>query len=386
MFGSLVFATLYLIVIVFLLALQIRELMKSVTDSLYRYKNVILIGSVLFVFVYTISFLTYYLSCIKTMTEPNVVQIFHMFLAFPDSFSYIAIPVLGIICLALFVSNIALIRHEGLRAKNVLSAVLAFVFIGSTIAVKNYSDLTYEYFVVSSDYSNRALIVSVHTGVVAFVQLMICYFECMFFGTVVMGYITAKHRPSYDNDFIIILGCSINKKGGLLPLLKARTNRAIKYAWEQEIETGKPILYVPSGGQGPNEVISEGSAMELYLLSHGAEQDEVFAEKKSRNTYENFKFSKEIIDGMKPDAKVVFATTNYHIFRSGMLARKAGVEAEGIASETKWYFWPNGFVREFFAILSMKRKEHCMVAAGMAVLCALLIHIYYIVETYYIFG
>ena len=56
-----------------------------------------------------------------------------------------------------------------------------------------------------------------------------------------------------------------------------------------------------------------------------------------------------------PDAKVCFVTTNYHVLRSGMLARKAGLDAEGLASTTKWYFWPNGLARELVAITSMYR-------------------------------
>ena len=81
-------------------------------------------------------------------------------------------------------------------------------------------------------------------------------------------------------------------------------------------------------------------------------------------------FSKALIDGLMPGAKIAFATTNYHILRSGILARYAGFDAEGIAGDTKWYFWPNGFVREFFGILTMHLRGHCIVAAVTALLCA----------------
>ena len=182
----------------------------------------------------------------------------------------------------------------------------------------------------------------------------------------IMGYVAVKHIPSHDKDFIIILGCLISKEGGLLPLLKARTNRAIKFAWEQEIDTGKKLRFVPSGGKGHNEVIAEGSAIELYLLSHSAEFYEVFTEKHSKNTYENMLFSKKIIDEINPDAKIAFATTNYHILRSGILARRAGFDAEGIASKTKWYFWPNGFIREFFGILAINKKAHILTISACA--------------------
>ena len=180
-----------------------------------------------------------------------------------------------------------------------------------------------------------------------------CYLDLFLSGTLLMALLASRHTPDYDKDFVIIPGCSISKKGGLLPLLKARTNRAILFAWDQERASGKPARYIPTGGQGPDEIISEGSAMELYLLSHGAEQYEILPEKESVNTYENMLFSKRIVDETCPGAKVCFVTTNYHVLRSGILARQVGLDAEGLASVTKWYFWPNGLAREIFAILSM---------------------------------
>ena len=184
-----------------------------------------------------------------------------------------------------------------------------------------------------------------------------------------MGFLAARHKPAYDKDFVIIPGCSISKQGGLLPLLKGRTNRAIRFAWDQERATGKPVHYIPTGGQGPDEIMSEGSAMEFYLLSHGAEQYEVLPEKTSVNTYENMLFSKRLIDEVAPEAKTCFVTTNYHVLRSGILARKVGLDAEGLASDTKWYFWPNGFAREVIAILVMAPWLH-LAAAGIGFLCA----------------
>ena len=105
-------------------------------------------------------------------------------------------------------------------------------------------------------------------------------------------------------------------------------------------------------------------------MTHGAEECEVIPEKQSRNTWENFCFSKKLIEEMTPHPKVAFATTNYHILRSGILANKAGLDAQGIAGDTKWYFWPNGFVREFFGILAMERKVHLRAVAVIAAVCA----------------
>ena len=71
----------------------------------------------------------------------------------------------------------------------------------------------------------------------------------------------------------------------------------------------------------------------------------------STNTLQNMEFSKKLIEQRTSEGKVAFSTTNYHVFRGGMLAGQAGLQAEGMGSKTKWYFWPNAFVREFAGLL-----------------------------------
>ncbi len=337
-----VFNGIILLLVFFILAAGV-YLIKSLFDSLYHYRNVMLIAGIIFSGMLIFTLYSYLIECLMQTKELTLRYIFKEFVNFPNKFANYTIPVFAIICLLITISNISLIRHEGLRPKNLLGVLLGGMFVGGTFGLRFLSSMSESYIL---------------SYVILFCELMLCYLECFFLGTVLMAYLAAKQKPRYDKDYAIILGCSIDKKGGLLPLLKGRTNRAIKFAWEQEIATGKSVRYIPSGGQGPNEIMSEGSAMELYLLSHGAESDEVYAEKESRNTYENFAYSKKIIDGLSEYANVCFVTTNYHMYRSGLLAQKAGINAEGIASRTKWYFWPNGFVREFFAILLMHKKVH----------------------------
>ena len=184
------------------------------------------------------------------------------------------------------------------------------------------------------------------------------YMECTVIAIWIMGYAVLKIKPVYEKDYVIILGCSISKTGLLRPLIKKRVNRAIHFVWEQEIKNEKTAYYVPSGGKGDDEPLSEGSAMELYLLSHGAEDFEVFPEKKSRNTEENLRFSKKIINDLNPDAKIAVVTSDFHVLRSGMLAKNEGMEVQVIGSESKLYFWPGAFFRETIAILYMYRKVH----------------------------
>ena len=341
----------------------------SAKKTLYSYANILLIGGLLFNTVFLIV-CTRFLLTIPLDTAVDFTYFYESLLAFPRTFSYYAFFVILFICVLLGISNVELIRHEGFRLHNALSLLVAGLYGGGTMAVYLIADKLYESIFVPLGLSTNPVFIVLSTVIPLFLLLVLCYFECILAGTGILGWIAARAVPAYDKDYIIILGCSIDKRGGLLPLLRGRVNRAVRFAWEQEIATGKALRYVPSGGQGPNEIMSEGSAMGFYLMTHGAEEYEVIPEKQSRNTWENFCFSKKLIEEMTPHPKVAFATTNYHILRSGILANKAGLDAQGIAGDTKWYFWPNGFVREFFGILAMERKVHLRAVAVIAAVCA----------------
>ena len=341
----------------------------SAKKTLYSYANIVLIGGLLFNSVFLIV-CTRFLLTIPPDTAVDFTYFYQSLLAFPRTFSYYAFFVILFICVLLGISNVELIRHEGFRLHNALSLLVAGLYGGGTMAVYLIADKLYESIFVPLGLSTNPVFIVLSTVIPLFLLLVLCYFECILAGTGILGWIAARAVPAYDKDYIIILGCSIDKRGGLLPLLRGRVNRAVRFAWEQEIATGKALRYVPSGGQGPNEIMSEGSAMGFYLMTHGAEEYEVIPEKQSRNTWENFCFSKKLIEEMTPHPKVAFATTNYHILRSGILANKAGLDAQGIAGDTKWYFWPNGFVREFFGILAMERNVHLRAVAVIAAVCA----------------
>ena len=88
-------------------------------------------------------------------------------------------------------------------------------------------------------------------------------------------------------------------------------------------------------------------------------------EDKSTNTMENLKLSKEIIDGMSDgeEKKIAFATSGYHVFRGYIMARKNEMEdAKGISAKTKFYFFPNAFLREFVGLLVDQKWKHIIFA------------------------
>ena len=96
--------------------------------------------------------------------------------------------------------------------------------------------------------------------------------------------------------------------------------------------------------------------MKNYLVEQGIDESIIYPETQSATTLQNMEFSKKIADGLKENANILFSTTNYHIFRSGMFSAKAGMQAYGIGAKTKWYFWPNAQMREFIGLLASEWK------------------------------
>ncbi len=97
------------------------------------------------------------------------------------------------------------------------------------------------------------------------------------------------------------------------------------------------------------------------LLSQEIGEERILLEDRSGDTAENMRFSAELIRQRDPAAKTAFFTTNYHVFRAGLKARRAGLRAEGMGAPTRWYFWPNAAVREFVGLLTEHRGKQALV-------------------------
>lgn len=152
-----------------------------------------------------------------------------------------------------------------------------------------------------------------------------------------------------DENAVIVLGSGI--RGELLTQgLKNRLDAAIECYKEN-----KELVIVVSGGQGPQEDITEALAMERYLLSQGIPQERIIKEEKATSTYENFVYSKALLDEhFGEDYSVAFVTNEYHIYRASSLARIAGLELVTHShSNTMWYtLFPSTF-RECLAVVKL---------------------------------
>ena len=107
--------------------------------------------------------------------------------------------------------------------------------------------------------------------------------------------------------------------------------------------------------------------MRRYLAEQGVPGERMILEDQSADTAENMRFSREKIMARSSDAKIAFSTTNYHVFRSGIKARRVKMRAVGMGAKTKWYFWPNAAVREFAGLLTQHRVKQGLILLSLIV-------------------
>lgn len=118
--------------------------------------------------------------------------------------------------------------------------------------------------------------------------------------------------------------------------------------------------------------------MKNYLIENGIEEDNILIEDKSKNTYENIKFSSNIINNKIKNAKIALSTTNYHVFRAGNIASSQNISVEGIGAKTKTYFGINAFIREFIATLFIEKKMHILIICCIILVEILMIGLQYL--------
>ncbi|MBP7187751.1 MAG: YdcF family protein [Ruminococcus sp.] len=338
------------------LLILLRRYRRSTKENLCRYTNEWLLGVIIFIAL-TIVMLLFTLIVLNANGEnPSVLDLFERTVLSSEMFTTLLFPVAVIVSLAISISNLVLMKNEGVCFRNMLGFILGIVLCVGTVSQFMIYPLLDKIGVDVHNYASFVVLaVNLSEDIIA---VVIAYLECVLLGTAISAVRAAKHVPAFNKDFILILGCQITKDGGLTKLLQSRTDRAVEFAEMQKKATGRDIIFVPSGGKGDDEVIAEAEAIHNYLVSKGIPEERILVENKSKNTDQNIHFSHGLISKAKENANIAFSTTNYHVFRAGCIADEAGIPMEGIGAKTKSYFWINAFIREFVAALHYEKKNH----------------------------
>jgi uncharacterized SAM-binding protein YcdF (DUF218 family) len=173
-------------------------------------------------------------------------------------------------------------------------------------------------------------------------------------------------------DFVVVLGAGLIR-GEVTRLLARRLDRG-RQVWERVRGRGGAPMMITSGGQGPDEPVSEARAMADYLIAAGVPEGAILLEDRSTTTLENLTFSRRIMVERKPDYRCVVVTSNYHVLRAALYARRAEVNGQVLGAPTARYFWPNAFLREFVAVLVEHRVKNivlCLLFGSVGLLALL---------------
>ena len=348
--GDIVIPISILIIIIYILIIKIKQYRKNAKYSFYQYKNISNLGIILFLS-------SMFINQVIQITKYNgFAYSIEFLLKSVDVFSKSMFPIVILTFIIVTISHLKLLKKEGISWKNMLGVILGTAIIIPTV----FPDLIYNFFdksMILPMYDKKGFYYHIYLWLELLSYSIVSYFECILISTVILAYRSAVRIPRFDKDYIIILGCMIRKDGTLTPILKNRADRAIEFSKMQKEASDKDIIFVPSGGKGNDEIISEGEAIKNYLVDQGISEEKILTENKSKNTYQNIKFSYELINKNSDNPNIAFSTTNYHVFRAGIIATEQNIRIEGIGSKTKSYFWINAFVREYIATIYSEKKQ-----------------------------
>ena len=244
----------------------------------------------------------------------------------------------------LFLNTRTILKRESRSLSHILTLFLAVLLLVLVVVPRSVEPTNFTQFALYLGYSVYGLIIFYLLHLTQFVvSLVLCNFS----------------RPKKNQDYIIVLGCWAGRED-IPPLLARRVERAAAFYREQNHRHRPPKL-VLSGGQGSDEICSEAEAMRAYAIKLGIPDEHLLMESKSTSTPENMQFSKEVMDrdfSKKRPYRCIYATTNYHVLRAGLFAKKAGLNIAGIGSKTAFYYLPNAVLREYIAYVHIHLKRN----------------------------
>lgn len=157
--------------------------------------------------------------------------------------------------------------------------------------------------------------------------------------------------PQQEVDYIVVLGAKVRSTGPSASLWD-RIRGANQY-----LQSHPDVVAIVSGGQGADEPMTEAEAMYDALIDLGISPQRVWMEDKATSTWENITFALDLIEektGHRPQ-KLGVVSSEYHLFRASLFAKKCGVEFVGIPAQTSrpsqminhfmrevagvWHFW-----------------------------------------------
>ena len=131
-----------------------------------------------------------------------------------------------------------------------------------------------------------------------------------------------------DPQLMVIFGCQVMPWGPSI-LLQDRLDTALDY-----LEDHPEVQVIVSGGQGPDEHISEAQCMVEYLTAHGLDEERILQEDRSLNTNQNIHYTLDLMEqqGMDLHQDVILVSNGFHLTRITMLWQRVFGEEGDIST------------------------------------------------------
>jgi uncharacterized SAM-binding protein YcdF (DUF218 family) len=156
---------------------------------------------------------------------------------------------------------------------------------------------------------------------------------------VIIGGMDGRGEPG--GEILIVLGTTVNGTEPS-PMLKQRLDAALDY-----LNAYPDAVCIVTGGKGDENNLSEAQCMFNYLTAAGIDAARITIEDRATSTVENLQNVRAMLDLGEVD----ILSSDFHLYRAGLIAKDAGFTATLIPAKTEpitlllpW------FLREIFVL------------------------------------
>lgn len=171
---------------------------------------------------------------------------------------------------------------------------------------------------------------------------------------IVSGYNT--DADAAGADYIIVLGAGVEGTEPSLSL-QSRLIASLNY-----LNNNPDCVAVLSGGQGPNEDITEAECMRRFLEERNIAPERLILEQQSTDTIQNIRNSLSLISSQThplsevtiDEAKIAVLSNEFHLFRAKLIGGYEGYDLVAVSAPTpRTDLLITYQIREFFSIIKV---------------------------------
>ena len=129
-----------------------------------------------------------------------------------------------------------------------------------------------------------------------------------------------------EPEAILLLGVELKADDAPTDELLGRIDAAVRAC-----QAHPKAAVIVCGGMLPGHARAEADVMAELLVRRGVEEGRILREGQSQNTAENMRFAARLLGGAR-GRRVLVVTSDYHLRRAVMTARRAGFRAQGVAA------------------------------------------------------